>query len=428
MNEFLRYYAKNNFATTRYIQRISGLYKLSEDELYSLYEAEFLKLFRRSIKHSPFYRKLYLQKSIGLNDVRRLEDIQKLPILTKEDIKAHSNEIHNGLSHISVKGFTSGTTGTPLTLFRNPLNIAKEQAYIRYYRSQMGYKIGQPLLSIRGTLGKATPYEYFKKANILYISSPNINSSTIEMYYQMVKDFAPVAVEAYPSYLHKFCLELRHKGLELQIPNAFTSSETLMVYQREMVEPFLKTVIHDWYGNAERSILLAQNKEQRYEPLPLYSINEFHEDHVVTTNLINTRFPLIRYVVDDVIEVASQDFRTNILKPDILSIKGRASDNVILKDGSWVGCMDHAFKGVPNIEMAQIHQYDVLQPIEIKLVVNTSYTKNNEEQLQANLVRMLGTATPFFFTYCDKSALTYTANEKFSLIIKKKTEIQPSLS
>jgi phenylacetate-CoA ligase len=420
MNEWIKFYAKNNIFTHTAQRKIERLYQLSEDELLSLYEQRFLNLFRYAYKHSPFYTKLYTQHQIGLEDVKHLSDIQKLPTINRNSIKNNIEEVYNSHSFLKVIGLTSGTSGTPLTLYRTIFDISTEQAYIKHYRGLHGYQLGQPLLSIRGVLGKSTPYEYYKKANILYISSPNINASTIDMYYQMVKDFGPVAVEAFPSYLHKFCMELEKKGYKLEIPNSFTSSETLLSVQRAKIEPYLKTNIHDWYGNAERSILLAENAEHQYYPLPLYSVNEYASNHVITTNLINKRFPLIRYVVDDVVEVAPASFEKNIVSPTILSIQGRVSENVELKDGSLVGCLDHTFKGVKHIEMAQIHQYNVQDPIEVKLVTTPAFSSVEEAQLRNNWVRMVGTEMEIKFTYCSMEDLTTFPNQKYRLIIKKK--------
>jgi phenylacetate-CoA ligase len=240
------------------------------------------------------------------------------------------------------------------------------------------------------------------------------------MYYEMVKKLNPVAVEAYPSYLHKFCTELKNKNLSLEIPASFTSSEMLMDFQRTFIEPVLKTKIHDWYGNAERTILLAQNNDFSYQPLPLYSINEYHEHKVITTGLINNRFPLIRYEVNDSIELKSKGFLEDLINPEIIRINGRASDHLDLKDGSIVGCIDHAFKGVKHLETAQVHQYDVKEPIKIKIVAKSEFGKLDEEQLRANFERMVGKETELIFIYCKLEDLTFSKNEKFRLIIKEK--------
>lgn len=422
MNDFFKYYSKNNILTLKKYKEIDGFYKLSDDKLLDLYSVRFVSMFKRAISKSVFYKKLYGSHGISINSVKDLSDINKLPIIDKVTIRDHINELFIGFDFMKVIGLTSGTSGTPLTLYRTAFDIATEQAYIRHYREMFGYKLGQPLLSIRGTLGKSTPHHHFKKANILYISSPNINEQTIEAYYNLVTKFGPVAIEAYPSYLYKFCIELEKKGLTLQVDHCFTSSETLMDFQREKIEPFLNTTIHDWYGNAERTILLAQNPKMEYYPLPLYSINEFNEKDIVTTSLTNYHFPLIRYKVDDIIKLKSAGFENNLLHPQIESISGRASDNLFLTDGSVVGCIDHAFKGVKHIEMAQVHQYENTDPIDIKIIVNQKFSKSDEDQLRANFIRMVGTETPFFFNYAKKEDMVFPKNGKYQLVVKNRPQ------
>ncbi len=418
MNQLIKYFAKNNFYTDWKINSINDISNLNSDQLLTKYNERFIFLFQKAYNKSPFYKELYQKHGIQLNDINDLNDIKKLPVVNRDMIKDRVEDIYNSFNFLKIIGLTSGTSGSPLTLFRTIFDISTEQAYIRHYRNSHGFSFGQPLLSIRGALGKNIPFENFKKANTLYISSPNINENTIEMYYSMIVKFKPRAIEAFPSYIFKLCFELQKKGLELKVPIVFTSSETLYGFQREFVESYLGATIYDWYGNAERSILLAQNNDLIYKPLPLYSINEFEKDHIITTNLINTSFPLIRYEVHDIVTLNSQGLINDNLNPDIISIEGRASENLLLKDGSVVGCIDHAFKGVKNLEIAQVHQYNVTDPLNIKIVVTASFSKTDEEQLKTNFIRMVGVETELKFTYCKREDLTFTKNKKYRLIIK----------
>jgi phenylacetate-CoA ligase len=420
MKEFKKYYAKNNIYTSLYLKKLEGLDGINNNQLIELYNKSFISLFRHATTHSKFYIDYYGKHGIDLNSIKDLSDINKLPLLKRTDLKDFVDQNYTGINNLKIFGLTSGTTGTPLKVYRTLFSVCREQAYIRQYREKHGYQLGQPLLSIRGVLGKDKPYEFFKKANILYISSPNINKDTIQMYYELVRKFNPVAVEAYPSYLFHFSNLLEKSNLPLNIPQAFTSSETLLAFQREKIEPYLNTTIHDWYGNAERTILLAQDDKGKYYPPPLYSINEFDSNQVITTSLINKHFPLIRYVVDDKIVVGSDDFYTNLISPEIIQIEGRIGDNILLKDGSVVGCVDHAFKGINHLEMAQVHQYDLDTPINIKIVVNSFFNAEDENQLKKNWIRLVGENNPFHFTYCNVEDLTHIPGKKFRLIIKKK--------
>ncbi|MEN9964329.1 MAG: hypothetical protein RL582_1424, partial [Bacteroidota bacterium] len=97
-------------------------------------------------------------------------------------------------------------------------------------------------------------------------------------------------------------------------------------------------------------------------------------------------------------------------------------ENIDLKDGSVVGCLDHTFKGIPHLEMAQIHQYDVNKPIIIKLVVDSEFSKTEEEQLRKNWIRMVGNEMELVFVYCLHEDLIHVPGKKFQLIIKKNPE------
>ncbi len=418
MNELFKYYSKNNLLTLKKIKQISYLYELDSEKLLNLYNDRFINLFRNTFIKSSFYNKIYKNHGITLNKIKDLSDITLLPIITRKDIKNNEDNIYIGNDIFKIKGLTSGTTGSPLTVYRTPIDMITEQAYLRQYRMMHGFKNGERLVSIRGKLGKDTNYNFNKKSNTLYISSVNINNDTIESYFSMIKDFNPDGIEAFPSYLYKLCIELEKRQLQLQIPISFTSSETMYEFQRNKIEAFLQTKIFDWYGNVERTIGLAQDSRFDYYPLPLYSINEYKKDNVITTSLINTQFPLIRYAVDDVIHVKSTGLNKNIVTPEITDIKGRAGDTLELKDGSIVGCIDHAFKGIDHLEIAQIHQKRAANHIEVKLVVDSPFQDQHENQLKSNLIRMLGEDIEIKFTYCKRENLTYSANDKYKLIIK----------
>lgn len=414
----LKFYIKNNFLTSYKINWINKLYELNENKLLEKYNDAFLNLFRKSFDQSTFYFNLYSSHGVCKNDIKTIDDIHKLPVINRKSILESADNIYTGFNYFRVKGLTSGTSGSPAIVYRTPASIYLEQAYLRHYRETFGFGFKEKMLSIRGMLGKNMPYYFDRLNNTLYISGPNINEETIHFYYDLIKRFNPVAIEAFPSYLYKLFLELNKKKYSLNVNNIFTSSEMLYSFQREKIESYFNCSVHDWYGNVERSICLAQNNKNQYYPLPLYSINEYKDNCIITTSLINNSFPLIRYEVDDRITVESNDFHKNLISPEIIQIEGRAGDTLELKDGSIVGCIDHAFKGVDNLIMAQIYQSISDKSIEVKLVVNKTFNHLSEMKLKQNLTRMIGTETPTRFTICSESELVFNKNKKYQLIIK----------
>ena len=81
--ESLKYILRSQLFVTRYVKEIEALYQMSPNELRARNEKCFLKLFNRAYDNSSFYKKLYSDAGIKKDDIKCLEDIKKLPIITK---------------------------------------------------------------------------------------------------------------------------------------------------------------------------------------------------------------------------------------------------------------------------------------------------------------------------------------------------------
>ena len=257
--ESFKYILRSQLFVNRYVKEIEALYQMSPNELRERNEKCFLELFNKAYDNSSFYQKLYSDAGINKEDIKSLEDIKKLPIITKDMIKAHAEEIRIAPKWKLIKNHTSGTTGTPLMVYEDWPSIWREQAYFYCYRKRCGYTYGQPIVSLRGNLEKKDLYLKVHISNTLYLSSYNINPQTTELYYNQIVKHNPVAIEGYPSSLYSLALMIRDKGLQLHIPVAFTSSESLLDYQRELIEKQFDTQIYDHYGTTERTIRLSES-------------------------------------------------------------------------------------------------------------------------------------------------------------------------
>lgn len=327
-----------------YIKRVDAMYEMSNEELKNRNEERFLYIFRRAYDKSPFYHRLYTEAGIKKEDIKCLEDIKKLPVITKDMVKKHAPEMLTVPKWQVMSGHTSGTTGTPLTVYSSWASIWWNQAYTYSARLRNGFKYGQPLVSLRGNLDRNTMHLKVHASNTLYLSSYCINKDTVKNYYDLIIRHKPVAIEGYPSSLYTLALCMSEAGLKLDIPVAFTSSETLLDYQRTLIEKQLGTEIYDNYGMTEQTIYLQEAfNHQGYYELPGYSINEYLEDGELCTSLTNVAFPLIRYRSNDVIELAE----SNNENPQIIAtrILGRVDDFLICKDGSRVTRVDFVEDG-----------------------------------------------------------------------------------
>ena len=376
-------------------------------------ESAFLALVHQAYHRSPFYRRLYDAHKVNINNIRGIKDIKRLPILTKEMVRAHVDDIFVGSRLNRTKAQTSGTTGSPLTLYRDYQSIVKEAAYQWSHRMSFDYQVGMKTVTLRGNLGKTHMESFDPYTNTLYLSSYNLSQNNAEWYYERIRDFAPHAILAYPSSLETLANYFQGMGKSLSVPLSFTSSESVYAHQREKVEAVFNTKIVDWYGNAERTVALEQNQQGLYDELPLYSVNEFYSDHAVTTSLINVSFPLIRYKVNDAFVLANgqRDDRTVVE-----SVQGRSNDYLLLHDGTRVGLLCNALKGVDHMLFAQIVQ-EHAQSFTIRLVVNDHFSAKNELQVRKSIIARVGEAQPFNIVYINEDEIIRSKSGKFKMIV-----------
>jgi phenylacetate-CoA ligase len=67
-------------------------------------------------KNSPFYQKVFRENNINISDIQTLEDLQKIPITTKNDIQQHNDDFFCVTPDKIVDySTTSGTLGDPVT-------------------------------------------------------------------------------------------------------------------------------------------------------------------------------------------------------------------------------------------------------------------------------------------------------------------------
>ncbi len=403
---FILYILKYNFFFKWELKKLEKLHSLSKNEIDILKFKKIKKLLKKSLK-SKFYRDLYKTHNIDINGIQTIEEFDKLPIVTREMIQGREEELLTKTPLLLFKGSTSGTTGSALTVYYDYRSVVIKNAYIWMYRNSCGLKLRDPIVSLRGELSKNEISKYDRYTNTLHLSTFNINSKNIYKYHRLIKEFKPKAISAYPSSLSSLVNILKEHNLRLNVELSLTSSETILPEQIKTIEEFLNTKVLDWYGNAERTIAL-QNSSGHYQELLLYSHCNYLKDSIITTNLNNLSSLLIRYRVDDSVEIEDNK---------IVSILGRSDDFIILKDDSKVvGTIGGIiFKGVNGVKCGQIVQ-NRKNNIDVNLVIS-NFTSADRELLIENIYKILGDSIEFAIRYIKEDEIIYTSSGKFKVVI-----------
>jgi len=414
IKDSISYYTRHNFLFFRQIEQITSLENLDASEIRKLEEKEAMKMIRFAVGKSPFYARLY--EKINLKG--SFEDVyNQLPVITKADIRSNEMDIVTDPVSMVKKAHTSGTSGSPLAIFRSAGSILKENAYLWQYRISNGVNPGDRVISMRGVLDNNKLDYYNKAENTLYLSSYLLSSANIRKYAQLIKKFKPKAIFAFPSSLFTLSNLLEQAQFHVKVPVLFTSSETLYPFQREKIEQVLQAKIYDLYGTAERTAMLQQCFHGNYHKPPKYSLTDFKESGVLTTGFINKAFPLIKYQIDDTFRLMDQPCACG-KGVGIAAVEGRVDDAVILEDGTRIGRLGVAFQGIPNLRFAQIIQ-DNKETINVNIVTTSAFGNTDQQLLEKKLRKRLNGSIRIRFNKVAENDIIKTRSGKFKLVISK---------
>lgn len=422
--ETIKYILRSPFFIRNELNEVERLYTMTEAERLVFNNQSFLRIFRLAICKSPFYKKLYADAGITISDIKSINDIVKLPIITKQQIKDCSEQLLTCSKRRLKVSHTSGTTGEPLIIYDNWKVHKYYRAYHYMFYKKLGFEYGKDrLVSIRGFLQKDNIKLKLHIANTLFLSSYNIKKETALQYYNEIKRYKPKVISGYPNSLYSLALLFKDLNKTLEVPICFTSSETIYEYQRVLISEIFNCQIFDIYGNSEHACTLYEGIDHNgYFIAPGSGILEFNENGIITTSFLNSAWPLIRYQMNDIM-LPNDDHSLTCFNQKIIvkSLYGRTSESILLKDGTRVGAagISFIFKFADNIKITQvIQQEDGF--IDINIVPDDGFCELNIMNIRKPIKERLGLdERDFKINIVNWDQIVYTKRNKFSLIISK---------
>jgi phenylacetate-CoA ligase len=373
------------------------------------YQLESLKeILKVAYEHTPYYRGLMEVYDVNPYALTSFEDIERLPLLKKEDIRLHHHEMISDAKFYSMlyKCHTSGTSGKPLTLYRDLENVGFEHALLMRQWQWAGLKPNDRYVSIKGDLisedktDNGIFWNFSIAENKLYMSSYHLSEKNADHYIRALQKHNPLAIEGYPSSVSALAKFVRDRGIRIPMKAVLTTSETLSPEQKALIESAFDCQVYDYYGMAERVAAIHTCEEGSYHLIPEYSYVEFVDKdylsdgycELVGTSLNNKAMPVIRYRMSDVVKPGRRSCSCGREFPVIESIAGRQDDYIVTPSGKLIGRLDHVFKGAENLVEAQLYQPD-RENLVLRLVPDKYYDAARDgKMILAKLKQRLGEA------------------------------------
>jgi phenylacetate-CoA ligase len=339
---------------------------------------------------APFYRDLMTHLHLKPSDIRCPEDLEKLPVITKDMMRAEFPDRITRQTH--QKPYTvcsSGSTGAPFCVNEVNATAGWYRASFMLSLEWAGWRIGEPQMQTGMTLTRHSGRKL--KDTLLrchYVSAYDLTDQRLDRNLDAIEHHDLKHLWGYPGSLYFLARRALETNRAIPLRTIVTWGDMLYPAYRKTIETAFTATVTDTYGCAEGMQIASQCEgSDDYLIHSLDVIVEVLDDNdqpvppgepgnLVLTRLHTGATPFIRYKVGDIGILAPEEAQIgkrgfNVLK----SIQGRDTDIVITPSGNRL--IVHFFTGIleyfAKIDSFQVQQHEV-SSITLSIVPANGYT------------------------------------------------------
>jgi len=299
-----------------------------------------------------YYQKVFRERGIDAASVRTLQDVVKIPLTTKDDLRDHWPYGFLAVPRDALIRMhsSSGTTGRAIVVFHTAddighwTNIVARSMYMTGMRKQDVFQNMMTYGLFTGGLG----FHYgAEKIGALTIPAGAGNS---KRQIQLMRDFETTVVHVIPSYALHLTTVFGELGVDprkdTKLRIAFIGAEPHSEKMRLKIEDFYGFKAFNSYGLSEMNgpgvafECPVQNGLHIWEdnflveiidPVTLKPLPDGEEGELVLTTLLRDGMPILRYRTKDLTRIIPGSCECGRTHRRIERIKGRTDDMMILK-------------------------------------------------------------------------------------------------
>ena len=408
---------KNKSHHLLYLKRLeqSAFWPKEELQKYNLIKLKELLVHAGS--HVPYYIKLFSDIGFNPQSFEAIEDLSKLPLLTKRNIQESLEDLVSTDidKECLIKDKTGGSTASPLVFYYdNDRFDWRKAAEIRHNR-WIGYDIGTKCAIIWGArkdfAGKTSlksRVREFLTGNNLILDASSLTEEGMSDFASQLNKFKPHYILAYAQALAFFAKYLQDTGTAIRSPRGIiTSAELLSQSDRTLIESVLGAPVYDRYGCREVSVIASECLENTMhineECLHVEFVKEDgsacsygEEGQILITDLLNHAMPLIRYKIGDLGVLLNVTCPCGINLAAMKMVSGRTTDFIITPKGrhvSGAAITAYVITNIEGIGRVQIYQKS-RDKIIVKMVKNNRFNEKTVPLFEDRLKSFLDGIDP----------------------------------
>lgn len=398
---------------TKWYRQIRNMQSWSKNDVVCWQNEQLQNLVHHAYNHTRYYKKVFDELNIKPSDIKTADDLKLLPIVNRDIIRNNYEDfIPDNLSSIKHrKASTGGTTGVPMRYFCDENTWGYVSAAKIYAWQQVGYCYGDKFVA----LGSASLFSkkpslprriYDKLRNEIALNSVNLNDELCEKYVNLIRKEKINFIYGYAASIYVLTKYVVEHNIDLtQIKAVFTTSEHLTEDYRKLIEDTYQCRVMDCYGAKDAGMNAYEIQRGKYHVgynviTELVDCIDDNTGTVLTTNLLNYSFPLIRYQFGDDVTFTEETAGYN--GKVISHVVGRTSDVMRLSNGHNLTSTGFSMIikqfDVIAFEIEQIGDLEV----KLKLQVSDKYTTSQESLIKSTILKYLGEDCVLQIEYVDE--------------------------
>lgn len=384
-----------------YIPRVLKNQYLNPENLKKWQEKRLRYMVEHAYRDTHFYKEKFKKAGITYSDIQQLDDLYKIPVTTKEEVKNAGDLIlASGYDETNCEvHYTSGSSGTMLKILYDYENHVYEAAVAYRYHLGQGVRPWHRYLLI---LHDDIELRDAQKGSILYRPLGISGDLPDEEKVQLAQSFHPHVMGGHLSSFVPMAKIAEKKGIkEIRPKIIIIGGELSLPLYREYVEKIFNGTTYDKYGAFEVKSIAWECRRHRMHMDADSVITEFIKDgepvapgergEVVVTNLWNKAMPFIRYKLGDIGTPSDETCACGRTLPLMEIVEGRLDDFIVLPSGRVIppGAVVPLFLTLPHIEQFKVIQHKK-DAVDIKIVPGQKYTDAVEKTLVTRLETVFG--------------------------------------
>ena len=387
-------------------------------------------------RHVPYYRALFERSGFEPKALTALQQLANVPLLSKVDIRAHSDALKADDARDLARFNTGGSSGEPLIFYIGNRRVSHDVAAKWRATRWWGVDIGDPEAVIWGSpieLGAQDKVRLLrdKLLRTHLIPAFEMSPEKLDGFIARIRHIKPKMLFGYPSALAHIATHAEKKGIamdDLGIKVAFVTSERLYAHQRDKIQTVFACPVANGYGGRDSGFIAHQCPEggmhitaddiiveiidAQGRVLPAGELGE-----IVVTHLATRDFPFIRYRTGDMGVLSDKTCACGRGLPLLEEIQGRSTDFVVAQDGTVLHglALIYVLRDLEGVEAFKIIQQN-LEQTTVHIVSNDAYDRPlAEARILTEFRKRLGADVEVNIEYVE--AIAKERSGKFRYVI-----------